>query len=30
VAIADRLLLHGQRHLKWRAFDALETVMMVV
>jgi TRAP-type C4-dicarboxylate transport system permease small subunit len=30
VSIADRLLLHRQRHLKWRAFDALETVLMIV
>jgi TRAP-type C4-dicarboxylate transport system permease small subunit len=30
VAIADRLLLQRQRHLKWRAFDALETILMIV
>jgi TRAP-type C4-dicarboxylate transport system permease small subunit len=30
VDIADRLLLHRQRHLKWRAFNALETILMIV
>jgi TRAP-type C4-dicarboxylate transport system permease small subunit len=28
--IADRLVLRRQRHLKWRALDPLETVLMVL
>src|ERR1700676_796580 len=28
--IADRLVLERHRHLKWRAFDKLELVLMVV
>jgi TRAP-type C4-dicarboxylate transport system permease small subunit len=27
--IAERLVLEQQRHLKWRAFDVLETVLMI-
>jgi TRAP-type C4-dicarboxylate transport system permease small subunit len=30
MTIADRLLLKRQRHLKWRALDPLETVLMVL
>jgi len=30
MSIADRLLLKRQRHLKWRALDPLETVLMVL
>ncbi len=30
MAIADRLLLRRQRHLKWRAFDALEMILMII
>ena len=30
MAIADKLLLERQRHLKWRAFDRLEVILMVV
>ena len=28
--IADRLVLQRQRHLKWRAFDALELILMIL
>src|ERR1700682_1309183 len=28
--MASRLVLQRQRHLKWRAFDALETVLMIL
>ena len=28
--IADKLVLERQRHLKWRAFDVLEMVLMIV
>jgi TRAP-type C4-dicarboxylate transport system permease small subunit len=28
--LADRLVLRRQRHLKWRALDPLETVLMVL
>src|SRR5271170_8496533 len=27
--IADKLVLQRQRHLKWRAFDALEVILMI-
>jgi TRAP-type C4-dicarboxylate transport system permease small subunit len=30
MTIADRLVLRRQRHLKWRALDPLETVLMVL
>ncbi len=30
MAIADKLVLQRQRHLKWRALDWLETVLMVL
>ena len=30
MSIADRLLLRRQRHLKWRAFDRLEVIMMII
>ena len=30
MTIADRLVLKRQRHLKWRALDPLETVLMVL
>jgi TRAP-type C4-dicarboxylate transport system permease small subunit len=30
MAIADKLVLQRQRHLKWRALDGLELVLMVV
>ena len=30
MAIAEKLLLERQRHLKWRAFDRLEVILMVV
>ena len=30
MAIADKLLLERQRHLKWRAFDRIEVILMVV
>jgi len=30
MTIADRLLLQRQRHLKWRAFDLLEVIMMII
>jgi TRAP-type C4-dicarboxylate transport system permease small subunit len=30
MTIADRLLLPRQRHLKWRALDLLEMVMMII
>jgi TRAP-type C4-dicarboxylate transport system permease small subunit len=30
VPIADKLVLKRQRHLKWRAFDALELALMVL
>jgi TRAP-type C4-dicarboxylate transport system permease small subunit len=28
--MADKLVLERQRHLKWRAFDVLETILMVL
>src|SRR5579885_3748311 len=28
--MASRLVLQRQRHLKWRAFDALETILMIL
>src|SRR3974390_480749 len=30
MAFADRLVLQRQRHLKWRALDALERILMVL
>ena len=30
MSLADKLVLSRQRHLKWRAFDALETVLMIL
>src|SRR5262252_11034685 len=30
MSIADKLVLNRQRHLKWRALDGLEMVLMVV
>jgi TRAP-type C4-dicarboxylate transport system permease small subunit len=30
MGIAERLVLSRQRHLKWRAFDRLETVLMIL
>src|SRR5215472_1585010 len=30
MAIADKLVLKRQRHLKWRALDRLETILMVL
>jgi TRAP-type C4-dicarboxylate transport system permease small subunit len=30
MAIADKLVLQRQRHLKWRALDRLETVLMIM
>jgi hypothetical protein len=30
VRAADKLVLKRQRHLKWRAFDALELALMVL
>jgi len=30
MALADKLVLQRQRHLKWRALDRLETVLMVL
>src|ERR1700732_5220303 len=30
MAIADKLLLNRQRHLKWRALDRLELVLMII
>src|SRR5471032_3673004 len=30
MSIADRLVLRRQRHLKWRAFDVLEMILMIV
>ncbi len=30
MALADKLVLQRQRHLKWRALDGLETVLMVL
>ena len=30
MALADKLVLRRQRHLKWRAFDRLETALMVL
>src|SRR5215510_3740183 len=30
MAIADRLVLQRQRHLKWRALDGLELILMVL
>src|SRR5437879_10970231 len=30
MAIADMLLLRRQRHLKWRALDSLEIILMVI
>ena len=30
MSIADRLVLQRQRHLKWRAFDHLEMILMII
>jgi TRAP-type C4-dicarboxylate transport system permease small subunit len=30
MAFADRLVLQRQRHLKWRAFDVLERILMIL
>ena len=30
MGIADRLVLQRQRHLKWKAFDGLEMVLMII
>src|SRR3981189_963013 len=30
MSIAHKLVLQGQRHLKWRAFDVLEMVLMML
>src|SRR6266536_737128 len=30
MAIADKLVLQRQRHLKWRSFDQLELILMIV
>ena len=30
MGIADKLVLNRQRHLKWRAFDKLEMVLMII
>ncbi len=30
MALADQLVLQRQRHLKWRAFDVLEMILMIV
>ena len=30
MSIADRLVLHRQRHLKWRALDGLEQTLMIL
>lgn len=30
MSLADKLVLRRQRHLKWRAFDRLETILMVM
>jgi hypothetical protein len=30
MTIADKLVLQRQHHLKWRAFDRLELVLMMV
>ena len=30
MAIADKLVLQRQRHLKWRAFDILELILMIL
>ena len=30
MSIADKLVLQRQRHLKWRAFDRLELILMIV
>jgi TRAP-type C4-dicarboxylate transport system permease small subunit len=30
MAIADKLVLQRQRHLKWQAFDRLELFLMIV
>src|SRR3569833_4519811 len=30
MAIADKLVLPRQRHLKWQAFDRLELILMIV
>src|SRR5579862_9977179 len=30
MSIADKLVLQRQRHLKWRALDRLETVLMIL
>ena len=29
IMVADKLVLQRQRHLKWRAFDRLELVLMI-
>ena len=30
MTIADKLVLQRQRHLKWRAFDRLELILMIL
>src|SRR5258706_13261489 len=30
MSIADKLVLQRQRHLKWRSFDKLELIMMIL
>jgi TRAP-type C4-dicarboxylate transport system permease small subunit len=30
MTVADKLVLQRQRHLKWRTFDTLETILMIV
>ena len=30
MALADKLVLHRQRHLKWQAFDRLELALMII
>ncbi|MGA9003857.1 MAG: TRAP transporter small permease, partial [Pseudolabrys sp.] len=30
MGIADRLVLQRQRHLKWKALDGLEMVLMII
>ena len=30
MALADKLVLQRQRHLKWRAFDILELILMIL
>ena len=30
MGIADKLVLKRQRHLKWRALDSLEMILMII